>query len=423
MKVLVTGAEEHQGLAVIRGLGLKGVPVVACGASPRSLGFYSRFATERYSYTSPLVDGKQFIEDIAGILDGSGAELIIPAVESTLVALDASRERIETTAVLAAPDSETLDVAIDKLRTVRLAEAVGVPAPRTASAATVDAVLDLVKAFRFPVAIKPRGNGIHAKTRHRFHFKVKYANSPAALRQLLESIDLSKGSVLVQELAPGVGVCVSAVFCEGRPLVQFAYRRLREWPITGGVSVLRKSVRPDERLTRYVNRLLGTLKWHGVAMVEFKHDERRDDYVLMEINGRFQASTALSLDAGLNLPYIVYCLYSGTRLEDVYSYRAGVSERWIRGDWLSLLDYLFGDTIGAAPTTPDARLPSKRAALADFVRAFRPSVRYDEIKSYDWRPALVEALTIGRLTGQRIRAIAGRRAAKLSVPVNRRNGA
>ena len=33
MKVLVTGAEEHQGLAVIRGLGLAGVPVVACGAA------------------------------------------------------------------------------------------------------------------------------------------------------------------------------------------------------------------------------------------------------------------------------------------------------------------------------------------------------------------------------------------------------
>ena len=56
MKVLVTGAEEHQGLAVIRGLGLAGVPVVACGASRRSLGFYSRFASEGYSYASPLLD-------------------------------------------------------------------------------------------------------------------------------------------------------------------------------------------------------------------------------------------------------------------------------------------------------------------------------------------------------------------------------
>lgn len=36
-KVLVTGAETHQGLAVIRGLA--GVPVVACGAHRRSLGF------------------------------------------------------------------------------------------------------------------------------------------------------------------------------------------------------------------------------------------------------------------------------------------------------------------------------------------------------------------------------------------------
>ena len=46
-RVLVTGADQHQGLAVIRGLGLAGIPVVACGPCRWSLGFHSRYTVER----------------------------------------------------------------------------------------------------------------------------------------------------------------------------------------------------------------------------------------------------------------------------------------------------------------------------------------------------------------------------------------
>src|ERR1044071_1850602 len=121
MKVLVTGADQHQGLAVIRGLGLKGVPVVACGAERRSLGFYSRFTKEHYVYPSQHADRERFIEAILKILDESGAEMIINTLETTLVVLDGARSEIERRAVLASPDSQTLEVVIDKLRTMELA--------------------------------------------------------------------------------------------------------------------------------------------------------------------------------------------------------------------------------------------------------------------------------------------------------------
>src|SRR5437016_694748 len=94
-RVIVTGAEEHQGLAVIRGLGLRGVPVVACGSKRRSLGFYSRFATERHVYTSPFADEPRFVADLLAIARDSGATLILPSVESTLVVLDGHRAELE----------------------------------------------------------------------------------------------------------------------------------------------------------------------------------------------------------------------------------------------------------------------------------------------------------------------------------------
>jgi predicted ATP-grasp superfamily ATP-dependent carboligase len=393
--VIVTGAEEHQGLAVIRGLGRRGVPVVACGSKRASLGFYSRFATERHVYTSPFVDGRRFVDDVLEIARRSGANLIIPTVESTLVALDGHRAEIEQQCRLAAPGSETLEVALDKLRTVQLAERVGVPVPRTASGATRAEILQAAQALRFPVAIKPRGHALYAKTRNALGYKVKYATTLERLADVLEPLQPHGVAPLVQEYAPGVGICVAAVFDRGRPVVVFPYRRVREVPLTGGVSVLRRSLPPDERLSSYVERLLGALGWHGVAMVEFRYNRETDGYVLMEINGRFQASTALSLDAGLNLPYLVYALYTGAPLEDGHHYRPGVEERWLTGDVMSLLAALVGETGRSAIPDAERPLPSRARLVLDFLRDFRPGMKYDEFKLSDWKPGLIACKELG----------------------------
>lgn len=392
--VIVTGAEEHQGLAVIRGLGLRGVPVVACGSKRRSLGFYSRFARRRHVYTSPFVDARRFVDDILNIARASGASLIIPSVESTLVVLDDHRTEIEQQCRLAAPASETLGVALDKLRTLELAERVGVPAPKTVHGATGRAILEAAKALRFPVSLKPRGHALYDKTKNALGFKVKYATTLEQLDDLLAPLEKNGVYPLVQEYAPGIGVCVAAVCDSGRPIALFPYRRVREVPLTGGVSVLRRSLPPDQRLSGYVTSLLGALRWHGVAMVEFRYHAATDRYALMEINGRFQASTALSIDAGLNLPYIVYALYSGLPLEPSYSYRFGVEERWLRGDVGSLLAALVGDTARSAVADPERLLPSRPRMLLDFLRGFRPGMKYDEFKLSDPGPGLIECTEI-----------------------------
>src|SRR5438105_153092 len=198
---------------------MEGIPVIACGAEQRSVGFYSKYAVDRFVYTQPLENKSGFIRDILAIIKKMNPVLVIPSVESTLVALDECREEIEQYARLAAPCSEVLAYALDKRKTLQLANCLDVPAPSTI-----------------------------------------------------------RGSTLKE------------------------------------------------------------IKWHGVAMVEFKYDERSDSYVLMEINGRFQASTALSLDAGLNLPYLVACLYGGWELKGSYHYEIGVRERWLRGDLLAMYE-------------------------------------------------------------------------------------
>ncbi|MBI4502508.1 MAG: ATP-grasp domain-containing protein [Gemmatimonadetes bacterium] len=396
-KVLVTGAEEHQGLAVIRGLGRAGIPVVACGREPHSLGFYSRYAAENAAYESPFGDRERFVADILSAVERTRPSLIMPVAESTLVALSAAQHRLPPFAKLAAPAPEVLDYAVDKLRTLTLAAQLGVPAPRTAWGDTAEEILCRLEGFRFPVAIKPRGNALHSSTLNALGFKVRYATTLDELRTMLTSFERDVRAVLVQEYVPGTGRCVSAVCRDGIPLVQFAYARDREFPLSGGVSVLRKSIPLDPRLAEWTARMLGAIQWQGVAMVEFKYDESADRFTLMEINGRFQASTALALDAGINLPYLVTCVFLDREPGPVDGYRPGVRERWLRGDLLALRDGLSLARRRSPTRAPAGRIPPRRMVLWHFLRDFRPGVFYDEIKRDDWRPALVECAALGKL--------------------------
>lgn len=393
-KVLVTGADQHQALAVIRGLGMAGVPVVAASPVPRNIGFASRYATETALYSSPHRDVEAFVADVIDIVQRHEVTLILPAVESTLVALDRFRSLVEQHAPLAAPDSATLEWAVDKLKTVALAREVEVPVPRTLFTDDLHQALSDIRDFRFPIALKPRGNALHRSTQNRLDFKVKYARSPEELAQMLRGLPPGGPLPLLQEYVQGVGVCVAALFDHGRPVVMVPYQRVRELPLTGGVSVLRKTLPWDERLGGYVTRLLGARGWHGTAMVEFKYDAIADTYTLMEINGRFPAATALTLDAGVNLPELAYRLHVGLALPATPpAYREGVQERWLWGDMQALLAHLRGSTWADAVPQARALLPSRSRALRDFLRDFRPGMRYDEFKWRDPLPGALETAT------------------------------
>jgi predicted ATP-grasp superfamily ATP-dependent carboligase len=410
MKVLVTNAENNQGLAVIRGLGLAGVPVVACGATRHGLGFYSKYATEKFRYTSPFKSKSRFVSDILRIVRKTRPDVIL-AGESTLVVLDEVRADVEQYTTLGAPPSETLRCAVDKAKTIELAERVGVPVPQTARGSSAAEVLEKAAALRFPVAVKPQGHQLYRSTTHALNFKVRYARSIEDLAQILRPFGEDSGYPLVQEFAPGVGVCVSAVFRDGEPVTMLAYLRARNWPLTGGISTLRRTIPLDERLRSYATALLGELRWRGVAMVEFKYDRPNDSYTLMEINGRFQASVALSLDAGVNLPYLTACVHLGRPVEGPASYRIGVEERWLRGDLFALGEHLLRRREETERLRALHDLPSKRRAIWEFVRDFRPRMRFDEFKMYDWKPGLVEGISIAASAVGGARMLVGKRRA------------
>ena len=143
----------------------------------------------------------------------------------------------------------------------------------------------------------------------------------------------------MQEYIPNGGAYgVAALFnLNSEPRAAFVYKRLREYPVSGGPSTLRESVKNDE-IRDIAISLLKSLNWVGVAMVEFRIDARDGKAKLMEVNPRFWGSLQLAILSGMDFPYLLYKMAVDGDVEPVWDYETGIRCRWlIPGDILHFM--------------------------------------------------------------------------------------
>jgi predicted ATP-grasp superfamily ATP-dependent carboligase len=262
-----------------------------------------------------------------------------------------------------------------------------VPIPNTmfVSDGEVGGVIERMKTF--PVVVKPacslvKHNGGWRKT------AVQYANSEEDLRALYDRHEYLGRRSLIQNRVLGEGQGIFVLMKDGTPQAMFAHRRLREKPPSGGVSVLRESIPLEKTLVDPALRLLEHVRWHGVAMVEFKVDHVTRRPLLMEVNGRFWGSLQLAIDAGMNFPRLLFQMAAGEAMNPLdNNYRTGVKSRWLLGDLDHLLMRIFkpADSLNLPPN-----YPSKWPCIVDFARSFNHATFNETERLTDMRPAIKE---------------------------------
>lgn len=105
---------------------------------------------------------------------------------------------------------------------------------------------------------------------------------------------------LIQELI-GNGRDVEGGFflCDhGKVISFYSHKRIRTYPSSGGVTVFSKIDR-NHKIFLLGSKILGSLNWNGLAMVEFIFDPKDQEYKLIEINPRAWGSILLSEFSGL----------------------------------------------------------------------------------------------------------------------------
>ncbi|WP_224338479.1 ATP-grasp domain-containing protein [Haloprofundus halobius] len=386
--VLVLDSHCRYALTAIRSLGRQGVEVIAASPTPRSAGSLSRYANGARTYPSPNEHREAFLSWLEAELRDGDYGMVLPVAEATVRPVTEARERFDPHTVVPFLPYDRLLVGLDKSQTIRAARRADVACPETLFLETADydrAVRELGK----PLVVKARRGSSRTG--------VYVCDDRAVFVSAFEAARTDDGPPLVQEYVPDGGERgVYTVYdCEGSLLGLTIQHRLRSSHDDGGASTYRETV-DDPELRRTARRLLEELDWRGVAMVEFRIDARTGEAKLMEINPRLWGSLALTVKAGVDVPYLLYRTACFGDAEPTLTYDSGVRMRWFFGDMMRV-----------------SKTENRLAGMAEFVSDTADRTGYDVLSMDDPLPVLgsVEAM---------FRNVYSQTNGMLSVPVRRR---
>jgi predicted ATP-grasp superfamily ATP-dependent carboligase len=385
LRVLVTNGDTRPALAITRSLGMQGHEVIVAAERHPSLASASRFCAAREVYSAPDDDDETFARGIAEIAARQQVGLLLPVTEIATTLIAEHRHLLPADCALPLPSTESLRIANDKAQILSLAQELGVPAPQTIVIMSLREAVDRT-GLNYPVVIKPARSRVKSASGW-ISAGVDYAADSDELQRKIGRLTSELFPVLLQERIVGPGVGVFACYQDGRMAAMFSHRRLREKPPSGGVSVLSESVPLDAQASGYAERLLTRLRWHGVAMVEFKRDQRDGSLRLMEINGRFWGSLQLAIDAGVDFPALVARIATGEIVGPLPAYRVGVRSRWLLGDLDALLAILLRSR--SALHLP-ADHPGRLRSLWKVLSPWQPGQRNEVMRPEDRGPGWLE---------------------------------
>ncbi len=178
------------------------------------------------------------------------------------------------------PKKEVFDIVRDKGAFSSFCHEKGLPVPKEY---LLEEVLQMDNP-PLPLILKPKhGSG---------SIGIRYIDTKEALEGL-QNLDMSE-YILQQRLTNSRDV-EGAFFLmhEGKSVTYYGHKRIRTYPVSGGVTVYSKC-QINEVLRQSGIQLLQELNWSGIAMVEFIYDEESKTYKIIEVNPRLWGSLMLS---------------------------------------------------------------------------------------------------------------------------------
>ena len=320
---VVTDGLWRKSVSVVRALGKACYHVAVMGDTYATTGLWSRYTASRHVCASASDDADAFGRGLLELLGRYDIKPVLcPMEDASVIWCSAHREEILPLADMLLPPDDSLSRAENKADTMRIAVNLGIPCPKTYFAHNPEEAKHFAGLFeREDFVVKPfRGSGAVG---------VKYLKSE-------DKIDWSAyfaayGPCLIQERIPesgeaaGVSVLIDA---GGRVAAAFTHKRTEQYPNSGGASTQRISARNDG-IARQSVKLLESLRWRGVAMVEWKREPVSGNYLLMEINPRFWGSLELAVRSGVNFPLLYARAAQNLKTEPVREYKTGVRCRWL----------------------------------------------------------------------------------------------
>ncbi len=333
--VAITYGWNRMSFNILRSLAGKGLNVAVGDASFMAMAKRSKYCFRSFSYPSFHRDPLGFIESLKAFFQEYNPEVYFPGHEETFIISKYIDEFAGTGVKIPVHDFDSLMSVHKKDSLYKLAGEQEIPVPITFKPENISELNRIWK------EVSRQGKAVIKLVNTNSSKGVYYAHSAEDLIHKYTSlVEVNKFDYdqypVVQEYVSGAGYGVSMLFNRGELRAKFSHKRLREKIASGGTSTKRVSIK-NPLLEKYAEQLLGSLNWHGIAMVEFKYDEENDIGWLIDVNPRFWGSLALPIQAGVDFPYLLYKMALHGDIEPVMDYREGIVARWILGDVLATL--------------------------------------------------------------------------------------
>lgn len=371
MSSIITFARNRIAYTLAKSLAKNEVTVITSDSVYPAMTFFSKYSSSFFTYPSYTRNPMGFVRCLFDHVKALKPDVLMPAHEETII-LSYFKDQFAKYTQLPIASYEQMNIARDKTAMTAIAQSLDIPTPQTYYVRGLNELHRISEEVAFPAVIKiPRGRGTWGLT-----YVYTKNELLSAYTATLQRFGYGSGAPFIQEYIPGTGYGVSALFNQGEVRALFVHKRIMEYPITGGASVERISTR-HAKMEDYACRLLTHLKWHGVAMVEFKLDQRTGTPVFLEINPRFWGSINQAVCAGVDFPCLLYEMAVSGDVSSTFNYRVGVRTRWFFGQIQTILDAV------------------KRGRGVQALNRFRPFARniyYDDFSITDIMPFLVEPL-------------------------------
>ena len=382
---LILDATLRQSLVAIRSLGQRGMRVAAmeivaggnakdCSRIPA---FSSRWCQQSFAAPGYEQGLEPFLTYLQQAIATTGASVLITSSDATLALIRQYREDIERRVHIALAKESALAIAVNKKRTLEVAQQLGIVVPRGVEVRSVGEVEAAVLELGLPVVIKPVESWLWGEQQG-VRLVCKVAKTLTEARLAVEALIQQGGTTLFQQFLSGRRESVNLMYAHDVVYARFAQWAKRTYPQLGGTSVYRQSIAIPSDIGAQAELLVREIELEGYAEIEFRRDNAGKPY-LMEINPRLSASIELAVRCGVDFPYLLYQWANGNRIDKVESYQVGKWMRHLGGDITSTIESF------THPDRPGVT-PAPQAVLA-FIASFFVPAAYDYFDWHDPAPA------------------------------------
>lgn len=329
-KVMIFDAHLPATVSALRSLHKFGERVVLVSHKNSAVSFSSKYAGEKLIVPDPMEDKEGYKNALKNYFSKSKENItclnfsdasIIPLIEMGL-----------PKNVFVSGNGDSLKL-FDKIYQLRLAKENGVNIPKTFVIDSLDKLANFDNANFYPLIVKPKNSVVWANGRGTQETAKKIDNFSELKKVVTERNKEFGDFPLIQECIVGEERGVFCLSNAGNATKWFSHQRLRSLNPSGGASSLRKSIALDPKLKEMSEKLVKAMKWTGPLMIEWKYDQNKSEWKLMEVNARFWGSLPLAIHSGRNYPVGMLKMLRGDYM-CANEYKVDVYSRNLLADFL-----------------------------------------------------------------------------------------